>query len=52
MKGVEESLSYFVIGFGRLSCVHIRHPANFTIFARTAPCTTLFTMQLQLHVNL
>lgn len=44
-----------VIGFGRSllhCCVHIRHPVKFTICACIAPCTTLFTIQWQLHVNL
>lgn len=34
------------------SCVYIIHPANLTMSARIAPCTTLFTMQLQLRINL
>lgn len=32
--------------------IYIRHPANFTISARIASCTTLFTMQWQPHFNL
>lgn len=34
------------------SCVHMRQPANLIIYTRIAPCTTLFTMRWQLHVNL